>query len=159
MHHERGSQLAARATADLHPTRGVGFTLAELLVVLTVLAALLGIAVLRIGAAADRSAVRAATAEAASVFHSARSAAIYRRSPVAVLIDTLRATLTSRTDLEPLVRRDLWQSYRVRITATRDSMAYDARGLGIGTANLSLVARRGRFADTLFISRLGRLRY
>jgi hypothetical protein len=38
-------------------------------------------------------------------------------------------------------------------------MAFDARGLGVGAANLSLVARRGRFADTLFVSRLGRLRY
>ena len=159
MHHERARQLAAPDMADPHPTRRMGFTLAELLVVLAVLGVLLVITVSRIGAAADRTAVRAATAEAASVFHAARSTAIYRRSPVAIRIDTLQATLISRSDTELLVRRDLWQSYRVRLSATRDSMAYDARGLGIGTANLSLVARRGRFADTLFVSRLGRLRY
>jgi prepilin-type N-terminal cleavage/methylation domain-containing protein len=159
MSHERRSQHTAPKAADLHPTHRIGFTLAELLVVLAVLGVLLGIAVSRIGAAADRAATQSATAEAATVFHSARNAAIYRRSPVAVFIDTLRATLVSRVDSELLVRRDLWLSYRVQLSATRDSMAFDARGLGIGAANLSLVVRRGRFADTLFVSRLGRLRH
>ena len=145
--------------SDLHPTRRVAFTLAELLLVLVILGVLLGLAVSRLGMAADRAAVRSAIADAAAVFHSARSAAIYRRTPVAVLVDSVHGTLATRADTELLARRDLWQGYRVRLTTTRDSMAFDARGLGIGAANLSLVARRGRFADTLFVSRLGRLRY
>ena len=58
-----------------------------------------------------------------------------------------------------LLRRDLAIGYGVRISASRDSMAFDARGLGMGAANLSLVARRGRAVDTLFLSRLGRIRY
>ncbi|HEY2374660.1 MAG TPA: prepilin-type N-terminal cleavage/methylation domain-containing protein [Gemmatimonadaceae bacterium] len=137
----------------------MAFTLAELLVVLAVLGVLLGLAVLRISAAADRAAVHAATADAAALFLSARQAAIYRRAPIAVLIDTSRATIEALADSELLVRRELGQGYRVRLTATRDSMAFDARGLGVGAANLSLVALRGRFAETLFVSRLGRLRY
>jgi prepilin-type N-terminal cleavage/methylation domain-containing protein len=159
MPQEWWSQHAAANAADPHPTRRIAFTLAELLVVLAVFGVLFAIAVLRVGAAADRTAVRAATAEAATTLQSARNAAIYRRAPVAVFIDTLRATLLSRADTEVLARRDLWLSYGVRLTATRDSMAFDARGLGIGAANLSLIARRGRFADTLFVSRLGRLRH
>jgi|SRR5690348_63039 prepilin-type N-terminal cleavage/methylation domain-containing protein len=159
MSREPWSRHAAPNAADLDPTRPVGFTLTELLVVVVVLGVLFAITVSRIGAAADRAAVRSATAEAATAFASARNAAIYRRAPVAVLIDTLRATLTSRADTELLGRRNLWLSYGVRLTATRDSMAFDARGLGFGVANLSLIARRGRFADTLFVSRLGRLRY
>lgn len=159
MSHEWGSSRGAPSGADVDPTRRNGFTLAELLVVLLVLGVLLTIAISRIGAAADRAAVRSATADAASVFQSARNAAIYRRAPVAVLIDTLRGSLLSRADTELLLGRELWQGYRVRLTATRDSMAFDARGLGIGAANLSLVVQRGRYADTLFVSRLGRLRY
>lgn len=156
---ERENERGAPSACDLDATRRNGFTLAELLVVLAILAVLLSIAIVRIGVAADRAAVRSATTEAATIFASARDAAIYRRSPVAVFIDTSRGTLVSRADTELLVRRDLWQGYRVRLAATRDSMAFDAHGLGIGAANLSLVARRGRYADTLFISRLGRLRY
>jgi hypothetical protein len=33
------------------------------------------------------------------------------------------------------------------------------RGLGYGAANLTLVARRGRAAESLVVSRLGRLRW
>lgn len=145
--------------ADPHPTRPVAFTLPELLVVLVVIAVLLGLALPRLAGAADRAAVHSAAADAAAAFRSARSAAIYRRAPVAVMIDTLRAAVAVRADTVLLLRRELGQGYGVRLTATRDSMAFDARGLGVGAANLSLVARRGRFADTLFVSRLGRLRY
>ena len=101
----------------------------------------------------------AAIVDAAAVFRSARSGAIYRRAPVAVIIDTLRSAVSARADSIVLLQRELGQGYGVRLTATRDSMAFDAHGLGVGVANLSLVARRGRFADTLFVSRLGRLRY
>jgi hypothetical protein len=38
-------------------------------------------------------------------------------------------------------------------------MAFDPHGLGVGVANLSLIIRRGRAADTVFLSRLGRIRY
>jgi hypothetical protein len=38
-------------------------------------------------------------------------------------------------------------------------MAFDARGIGIGVANLSMVVRRGAATDTLFVSRLGRVRF
>jgi type II secretory pathway pseudopilin PulG len=130
-----------------------------LLVVLVVMGVLLGLSIPRLAMAADQAAVRAATADAAAVFRTARSEAIYRRAAVAVVIDTLRGSVVARADTVLLVRRELGRGYSVRLAATRDSMAFDAHGLGVGAANLSLVARRGRFADTLFVSRLGRLRY
>jgi hypothetical protein len=58
-----------------------------------------------------------------------------------------------------IVRRDLHAMFGVRIASARDTMAYDVRGLGIGLSNLSLVIRRGRAVDTVFLSRLGRVRY
>ena len=48
-----------------------------------------------------------------------------------------------------LARRDL-RTFGIRLSASRDSMAFDARGVGMGAANLSLILRRGRAADTLF---------
>jgi hypothetical protein len=61
-------------------------------------------------------------------------------------------------DSVALLRRDLRSVFGVRLSASRDSMAYDARGLGLGAANLSLVIRRGAAAETVFVSRLGRVR-
>lgn len=136
----------------------MGFTLPELLVVLLVVSIVLGFAFVRLGAAADRAAVRAAVSDAASVFIGARNAAIYRRAPVAVHIDTFAALLLTRADSLVLRRRDL-KEFGVHLSASRDSMAFDGHGLGVGAANLSLVVRRGRAADTLFLSRLGRVRY
>ena len=148
-----------RGTIGVYATLRAAFTLPELLVVLLVLSILLGLAVTRISAAADRTAVRSAAADAAVVFETARNAAIYRRVPVTVRIDSLRGAVEARVDTSVLLRRDLTIGYGVRISASRDSMAFDARGLGMGAANLSLVARRGRAVDTLFLSRLGRIRY
>ena len=142
-----------------HPTRRAAFTLPEVLVVLIIMSILLTLAAVRIGVAADRSAVRAAVADAAAVFSAARHAAILRRMAVAVRIDSLNGTVEARADTALIVRRQLSHDYGVRIVASRDTMAFDSRGLGIGAANLSLVARRGRATDTLFLSRLGRVRY
>ena len=143
----------------IHATRRMAFTLPELLVVILVVSILLGLAVTRMGAAADRSAVRAAAADAVALFATARHAAIFRRAAVAVHIDSLKGIIEARSDSVVLLRRDLSADYGVHITTSRDSMAFDARGLGIGAANLSLIARRGTAADTVFVSRLGRVRY
>jgi len=147
------------SAADLHPTCPRAFTLVELLVVMVVMGVMLSLALTWFSMAADQAAVRGATADAAAVFRRARSEAIYRRASVAVVIDTLRGSVAARADTVLLVLRTVGRGYGVHLAATRDSMAFDARGLGIGAANLSVVARRGRSVDTLFVSRLGRLRY
>jgi hypothetical protein len=48
--------------------------------------------------------------------------------------------------------------YGVRLEPSRDSMAYAPSGLGWGGANLRVVVRRGAAADTVVVSRLGRVR-
>ena len=137
----------------------LGVTLAELTVVLVILGVLVALGAPRWAAAADRAAVQSALAEAASVFAAARQSAIYSRSAVAVEVDTANAIVRAHRGAEVVLQRSLRGGYAVRLTASRDSMAYDARGLGIGAANLSLVIRRGRAQDTLFVSRLGRVRW
>ena len=140
-------------------TQHVGATLAELLVVMAIMAIVLAYATLRLAQAADRTAVRSAAAEATTAFNGARQAAITRRGSVAVLIDTISLRLQIVADTEVLSSRDLGTEYGIRLGSSRDSMAYDAHGVGLGAANLSLVVRRGRAAETVFVSRLGRVRH
>jgi Tfp pilus assembly protein FimT len=130
-----------------------------MLVVLVIAGILLGLAAVRLTEAADEAAVRAAAGDIAAAMSTARGVAIYRRAAVAVAIDTLAAALFVREDTSLLLKRDLRSSYSVSITASRDSTAFDARGLGVGAANLSVVVRRRNAIDTVFVSRLGRVRY
>ena len=135
-----------------------GTTVVELAVVVVVMALLAAIALPKLRGAADRFAARSAIQEARALFTLARRSAINRRSVVGVITDTVAGTMTVRSGGVELARRSLRQRYGVRLTSTRDSMSYDPRGLGYGAANLTIVARRGQGAETLFVSRLGRTR-
>ena len=138
---------------------GRGFALAELLVVMVVMAILLAVAVPRFGAIRDGAAVHSAVAEAARLFATARELAVLRRAPVAVVIDAAAGALEIRSRGTTFIRRHLGKVYDVALGTNRDSMVYDPRGLGFGISNLSLVIRRGRAADTIVVSRLGRTRW
>ena len=74
------------------------------------------------------------------------------------MIDTANARLIVRSYADTVTERQLGQSHGVAILTTRDSMAYAPNGLGYGASNLSIVIRRGRVADTVVVSRLGRVR-
>jgi hypothetical protein len=47
----------------------------------------------------------------------------------------------------------------VRLSVSRVRMSYSPTGMGYGAANLSVVVRRNAAVDTVFVSRLGRLRH
>jgi type II secretory pathway pseudopilin PulG len=130
----------------------------ELVVVIVILVALSAVALPPLRAAADRFAARAAIQETASLFSLARRLAISRRAVVGVVMDTATASVIVRTGGKELARRSLRDRYGVQLGSNRDSMSYDPRGLGYGAANLTIIARRARGAETLFVSRLGRVR-
>jgi Tfp pilus assembly protein FimT len=136
-----------------------GLSLAELLVVVTLIGLMTLVAVPRFAAVRDAAAVESALADAVRTFASAREVAVLRRSAVAVSIDTVRGVLDVRSRGESLMRRGLRASYGVVLATNRDSLVYDPRGLGFGASNLSLILRRGRVADTVVVSRLGRTRW
>jgi hypothetical protein len=78
---------------------------------------------------------------------------------VTVRLDTVADALELRMRGAVVSRVALGHAHGVTIAANRDSITYDVRGLGYGAANVTLVARRGRAADSLVVSRLGRLRW
>ena len=140
------------------PAARPALTLLELVIVLVIIGLLSIIAVRETGHYLDRIAARSAVAEAAEVIQQARDEALARRAVVSVKIDTGRAELTLRERGSTLAVHALGHAHHVKLSTTRDSLAFDVRGLGYGASNLTLVAKRGRAAETLVVSRLGRVR-
>ena len=141
-----------------HHTPPSGHTLVELVLVMLVmtLAALMGIRQFQL--LMDRLATRDAVRAASSVIARARDEALALHTAVSVRIDTAASALELRSRDGPIATVPLRSMHGVTLSTTRDSITFDVRGLGYGTANLTLVARRGRSADTLVVSRLGRAR-
>jgi prepilin-type N-terminal cleavage/methylation domain-containing protein len=141
------------------PRRHAGFTLVELCLVLTIIGLVATIALRQLGLYVDRAAAHAAILEAAGLVARARDEAVAQRALVSVRFDTVADALELRMRGIVLSRAALGHAHGVALSANRDSLTYDVRGLGYGAANLTLIARRGRAADSLVVSRLGRLRW
>lgn len=135
-----------------------GYTVIELIVVMTIAGVVLAVALPRVQLTLDRLSVAAAASDVRMVIRDARGLALASHQPVAV--DIVRGTGTLRVwrDSEAVMSRAVAALHQVDVSATRDSLAYDAHGLGIGAANLSIVIRRRSAAETVFVSRLGRVR-
>ncbi|HEX2719009.1 MAG TPA: hypothetical protein VHM67_15175 [Gemmatimonadaceae bacterium] len=138
--------------------RPVGYTLVETLITLTVIALVLGAALPAIKHGFDRIATRGAASDAAAAFFVARASAVASARQTIVRIDTTGriSVLSSRGDT--LMTRDLARLHRTAVAATRREMIYSTVGLGYAGANLRLVFTRGRAADTVVVSREGRVR-
>ena len=119
-------------------------------------ACLTGLHALR--ASLDNIATRDAVRAAGALVTRAREEAVALHTPVSVRIDTATATLHLMSRAGTMGRLALGSLHGVALATTRDSISFDARGLGYGAANFTLVARRGLAADTLVVSRLGRVR-
>ena len=125
---------------------------------ITITGLALAIAVPRALLILDRESVHSASADVAALLHSARSLALAGHTSVAVAIDSTAGVLTVRRASEVVLTRNVGEAHGVRMSGTRDSLAFDPHGLGHGAANLSIVIRRRRAVDTVFVSRFGRVR-
>jgi len=142
---------------DAPPGAPRGVTLLELVVVLVLLGVVTAIALPARRAALDRAALSSASRELVLLLGHAREVAVARGS-AAVRLDSVRGTVRLTAPGAPAVEAELASLYGVQLGSTRDSLAFDARGLGHGAANLRIVLRRGHAADTIVVSRLGRVR-
>jgi Tfp pilus assembly protein FimT len=135
-----------------------GSSLPELVAVLGLTALLLAIAVPRLQSAAERAAVRGAAADFVTTLSVARQMAA-ARGALSVGIDAPSGAVYVLRGRDTLVSRHLTSVFGVTIRSTRDSLAYDGRGLAVGAANLTFIVARGTTADTVVVSRLGRVRW
>lgn len=135
-----------------------GATLPELTVVCAVIGLVAAIGVPRVRLLVDRLRVRGAVEEIAAACATARHLAVLRSQPATFTVDAAAGTVAVALASDTVVHRDLGGSFGVTLAATRDTVTYSPTGLTSGVSNLSIAVTRGRAADTLFVSRLGRVR-
>ena len=148
----------ANDAIHFRPRSRAGHTLPELVVVLALLLVPLALVLGAWRAATDRARVRMAAADLASVLADARDEALARVGIVAARVDTADGSVTVRSGADTVARRPLGALHGVRLTATRDSVTYGSLGVGRGLANARFVVARGSAAETVWVSRLGRVR-
>jgi Tfp pilus assembly protein FimT len=128
----------------------------EQLLVLVTLGILFGLACASGLPLLQAVAVETASRETVSLFALARDHALATSARTAVRLDVPRQRVLVHRGIDTLAVADFAQR-GVHLEATRDSMAYSASGLGVGAANLRVILTRGSRADTLTVSRLGRV--
>jgi Tfp pilus assembly protein FimT len=135
------------------------FSIIEFTLTLGILSILSAIAIPWAGRVLDSVKVRSAAVEIESLFSAARHIAIARAAQATVDIDTLEQSIRVSVGSDVVRTREIGAAHDVRISATRVRMSYSATGMGYGAANLSVVVRRNASVDTVFVSRLGRVRH
>lgn len=133
-----------------------GHTLVELTLVLAVVGIVAGLAIVRVGRLLDRVAVDAAASDVGALVGAARDAAVAESRLVSVRFDG--TTVTLRAGDDTLARRAVGALHGVGVASSRDSILYSPVGLGYGAANARIVVTRGAAAETVTVSRLGRVR-
>ena len=135
-----------------------GLTLVELMMVCTLIGLVAGIAVPRAGTMLDALRLSQASHEVAAAVTLARAAAIRRGAYARLIVDTARGEVRIEAGLDTLHRRSVGAMHRVILRASRDTITYAPNGLGYGVANSTIVIASGARAETVTVSRLGRMR-
>ena len=141
------------------PSPKAGFTIIETTVTLSVIAILAAIVLPKASGFIDAIEVRGAVTEAEALFSTARHVAIARGAQATLEINAGRGSMSLRVGRDTLQLRELEQAHGVLLRTTRASIVYSPTGVGFGAANLTLTINRNLAADTIFVSRLGRVRH
>jgi prepilin-type N-terminal cleavage/methylation domain-containing protein len=141
------------------PPSQSAFTLPELLLVLAIVGLLALVGIRQLQLYLDRLATRGAVVQAALMLGRARDESVAQHTAVTLRLDSAAGTLALRARGELLATQAIGRDRGVTLSANRDSITFDARGLGYGAANMTLIVRRREAANTLVVARLGRVRY
>ncbi len=135
-----------------------GITLLETTIVLALIGIVTTIAATRAARVLDSLRVNSAVTDIVTALSVARNAAIARAAYARVVIDTA-GTVTVTSGADTLLHRPVAALHEVRLEVTRAAVMYAPNGLGYGAANTRVIVRNSRAVDTIFTSRLGRVRH
>jgi prepilin-type N-terminal cleavage/methylation domain-containing protein len=137
-----------------------GATLLELLSVLAIVAILTAIAVPPLARGLDRAAASAAADRYAALLEAARGRALASARFTRLALDTAqaRAALLQRDPAGTWDTVRAWSLGDVRVEASQPVVTFGPVGIGWGASNARVVLARGAAAETLTVSRTGRLK-
>ena len=150
-------RLQTPATLSGHLMRR-GFTLLELTLVLSIVGIISAVAVPAIARFRDRAAVHGATSLLASSLADARHQALRWQRRTAIRFDTLSDYAVVHAGSDTLGRAPLGALFQIQLSVSRDTIAFYPTGLGYGAANTRLIVARGAAAETVTVSRAGRVK-
>jgi len=134
------------------------FTLLELVTVLAVIGILAAVTIPRAARYVDGIAVHGAASEVSTACTLARHLAIQRSARASVGFDSAAASIAVHVGPDTVRVLHLGRVHGIRLRATRAAIAYGPTGLGYGASTATVIVARGSAADTIYVSRLGRVR-
>ena len=137
-----------------------GFTLIEVLVVIVIVGVLLTVVVPRYGTMTSAMGVRSANQTIGALLAQGRATAIRTGRQVRLIRSANLVTLTTTDGVNPVIisQQDLGSQYGVTVSATKDTIAYDPRGLLAGnSATLKFVVTDGITRDSVCVMALGKV--
>jgi len=137
-----------------------GATLLELLSVMAIVGIVTAVAVPPVSRSLDRAAVNAAADRYATLFEAARGLAISRARFSRLVVDTARvetAVLVADTAGAWDTLR-VWSLGKVAVSASQPIVVFSPLGMGWGVSNGRVIFARAAAAETLTVSRTGRLK-
>ena len=153
----RDTNFSARGRRTISTDRR-GFSLTELLIVVSMMSLVLAIAMPRVKAATNIASVNAASAELGTRLALARQTAIRRGAPAVLHVSGDKAWVTVEQNGTAVLLRDtlnLSDKYKVVASATVDSVRYDARGFAQLGAAQKFHAVRGGKTSTVCVTAAG----
>lgn len=133
-------------------------TLLEMVVVLGIVGIIAGVAATRTARLLDRMRVNGAVTDIVTALAVARNRSIARATYTDVSIDTLAGMVTVSSMGDTVLRRPVADLHDVRVSASRRDLRYAPTGLAYGLSNTTIIVRGSYAADTIRMSRLGRVR-
>ena len=137
-----------------------GFTLIEVLIVITIVGILLGIVVPRYGSIAAAMNVRSAKQEMATLLAQGRATAIQTDQTVKVIRsgNVVSLVAVSGAGATIISQQDLGSQFGVTLSASKDTIAYDSRGMVSGnTTTLKFIVTNGVTRDSVCLMSLGKV--